>query len=336
MKLGLLTAALGQMSLQQVAAWACQAGYEALEIAAWPVGSAHIHQAAHLNAADFTADDAGHVRELLHRHDLAISAVTYCDNNLHGDPAERDRIHRHLRACIDVAAGLDVRYVTTFIGRDITRPVAENLKLAERCLPPLAQHAADRGVKLLAENCPMEGWHPDGYPGNLAYSPELWDWMSGLGFGLTYDPSHLPWLGIDPLEALEYALQADVIGHVQAKDIEIDERARTRYGVFGKTAGRASPTDVGWWRYRIPGLGQLDWNRIIDALYAGGYDGDVAVEHEDPVWGGTPGKTLQGLQIAADNLRPLVSRRSQQDLHTSGCKIVCVQDDGQSYQSPLL
>ena len=105
-----------------------------------------------------------------------------------------------------------------------------------------------------------------------------------------------PWLGIDPLDALEYALDAGLSLHVQAKDIAVDERARTRYGVFGKTVGRTSPTDVGWWRYRVPGRGHLDWNRIIDTLYAAGYDGAVAVEHEDPVWGGTLDKTQQGLQ----------------------------------------
>jgi sugar phosphate isomerase/epimerase len=307
MKLGLLTAALGQMPLRDIAAWAPQAGYDALEVAAWPVGSQHIHEAAHLDVANFAADDATRVRELMDQHGLAMSSVTYCENNLHCEPAERDRIHRHLRACIDAAAILGVRHVTTFIGRDVTLPVADNLRLAEQHLPPLARYAADRGVKLLAENCPMEGWHPDGYPANLAYSPELWDWMAGLGFGLTYDPSHLPWLGIDPLDALEHALQAGLISHVQAKDIQIDERARTRHGVFGKTVGRASPTDTGWWRYRVPGRGQLDWNRIIDALYTAGYDGDIAVEHEDPVWGGSLDKTLQGFQIAARTLRPLVA-----------------------------
>lgn len=186
--------------------------------------------------------------------------------------------------------------------------MADNLKLAERDLPPLTQHAADRGVKLPAENCPMEGWHPDGYPASLACSPELWDWMTGrLGFGLTYDPSHLPWLGSDPPDALQHALKADMIGHVQAKDIQIDERKRTRYGVFGKTVGRTSPTDTGWWQYRIPGLGQLDWETIINTLHAAGYDGHIAVEHEDPEWGGTLEKTLQGLQMAADNLRPLIA-----------------------------
>lgn len=116
LKLGLLTAALGRMSLEQVAAWAPRAGYQALEVAAWPVGSEHIHQAAHLDAAGFTADDAARVRGLLDGHGLTISAVTYCGNNLHGDPAERDRVHRHLRACVNAAALLGVRYVTTFSG----------------------------------------------------------------------------------------------------------------------------------------------------------------------------------------------------------------------------
>lgn len=131
MKLGLLTAALGQMSLEQIATWAPQAGYQALEVAAWPVGSEHIHQAAHLDVADFTTDDAAHVHELMRTHGLTISAVTYCDNNLHGDRTERNLIHRHLRACIDTAAALGVRKVTTFIGRDVTLPIADNLKQAE-------------------------------------------------------------------------------------------------------------------------------------------------------------------------------------------------------------
>lgn len=308
MRLGLLTAALGQMSLNQIAAWAPQAGYQALEVAAWPVGSEHIHQAAHLDVAAFTGADAARVNKLMHAHDLTISAITYCGNNLHHDPAERNRVHRHLRACIDAAAALGVGRVTTFIGRDITLPVADNLRQAEQHLPPLARYAADRGVALLAENCPMESWHPDGYPANLAYSPELWDWMATLGFGLTYDPSHLPWLGIDPLDALHHALDAGIVGHVQAKDLQIDERARTRYGVFGKTVARSSPIDVGWWRYRVPGRGQLDWNRIIDTLYAAGYTGDIAVEHEDPVWGGTLHRILHGMDIAARTLQPLIIR----------------------------
>jgi sugar phosphate isomerase/epimerase len=202
--------------------------------------------------------------------------------------------------------------------------VVDNLKQAEQDLPPLTHFANEHNVTLLAENCPMEGWHPDGYPANLAYSPELWDWMAGLGFGLTYDPSHLPWLGIDPLDALDHALKTGIVHHVQAKDIEIDEQARTRYGIFGKTIERTSPTDVGWWRYRVPGCGQFEikWNEIIAKLHAAGYNGDIAVEHEDPVWSGTLDKTLEGMKIAARTLEPLTTAASRPtpapELHGTG------------------
>src|SRR2546423_1084604 len=117
-------------------------------------------------------------------------------------------------------------------------------------------------------------------------SCELWDWLFDLGLYLNYDPSHLVWLGIDPVDALRSCLKTGRVIPVQAKDIEVDPRCLTRYGIFGKTVARLRPEDTGWWRYRVPGRGQFDWNRIVDTLYTGGFDGAVAVEHEDPVWGG--------------------------------------------------
>jgi len=41
-------------------------------------------------------------------------------------------------------------------------------------------------------------------------------------------------------------------------------------------------------------------------LYEGGFDGVLSVEHEDPVWGGSPELVDAGLRIAYQNLRPLV------------------------------
>ncbi|PPK62737.1 sugar phosphate isomerase/epimerase [Actinokineospora auranticolor] len=242
--------------------------------------------------------------ELFAAHGMTVSAVSCYENNLIGDLVERARVHEHLRACVRAAAALGVPHVGTFIGRDAGASVAGNLREAERVLPGLVRYADDHGVRLVIENCPMEGWHPDGYPGNLAYSPELWDWMFDLGLYLNFDPSHLLWLGIDPVEALRSVLVSGRVSHFQAKDIEVDERARNRFGVFGKAVTRARPEDTGWWRYRVPGRGQLDWNRIIDTLYCGGFDGTVAVEHEDPVWAGA--WTRQGLEIAVETLRPLI------------------------------
>ena len=301
MKLGFVTACMPDTGLAEVVSWAAGAGYDSLEVSAWPTNGPG---PSHLDVDGMDAAAANDVSALFADAGVELSAVGYYENNLHGDPEIRARTHEHLRRCIDAAVLLGVPHVGTFIGRNPSASVVENLADAEQVLPPLVAYAADRGVSLVVENCPMEGWHPDGYPGNLAYSPELWEWMFELGFYLNYDPSHLLWLGIDPADAVRPYV--DRVLHAQAKDTEVNPAARTRYGVFGRTIGRANEWDVGWWRYRVPGRGQVDWLSVIDALDEGGFSGHIAVEHEDPVWGGTPERVKRGLEIARDTLRPLV------------------------------
>jgi len=69
---------------------------------------------------------------------------------------------------------------------------------------------------------------------------------------------------------------------------------RTRYGWPGRAVFREDPWDVGWWRYRVPALGQVDWRAVLDTLY------------EDPVWGGTEDRIETGLRVAHRTLRPLL------------------------------
>jgi sugar phosphate isomerase/epimerase len=305
MQLGLLTACLPTTPLADVAAWAAGDGYQALEVAAWPDRPGRDWEASHLDVEHLGEGEARRVLELFEEHGLALSAVAYYENNLHADPATREATHQHLRACVDAAHRLGCALVGTFVGRDVTLTVDENLRLGDKVLPPLVAYAADRGVQLVIENCPMEGWHPDGYPANLAYSPQLWDWMAGLGLYLNFDPSHLVWLGIDPVAVV--APYADVIRHVQAKDVEVDADGRNRVGVFGNAVDRAAnPWASGWWRYRIPGLGQVDWSTLVSALASSGYAGVVSVEHEDPVWSGSVDKVHSGLTLARETLAPLI------------------------------
>lgn len=304
MRLGFLTACLPDLELAQIAGWAAEHGYEALEVAAWPNLGDRPFTATHIDVASLTPAGAAEVAETFARHGLELSSLAYYDNNLHPDPGERAAINGHVLACIDAAALLGVPSVGTFVGRDPNRTVAENLKDAEGVFAPLVAHANDHGVRIIIENCVMEGWHPDGYPGNLAYSPELWEWMFGLGLYLNYDPSHLIWMGIDPIEAVRPYV--DRVEHAQAKDIQVFPERRNRYGYPGKAVARDNPWDVGWWRYRVPGLGDVDWRRLIDVLYEGGFDGVLSVEHEDPVWGGNEERVKTGLQVAHRTLRPLI------------------------------
>ncbi|MFL6116607.1 MAG: sugar phosphate isomerase/epimerase family protein [Catenulispora sp.] len=304
MKLGFLTACLPQLPLTDIAGWAADNGYAALEVAVWPQVGGREFEASHIDVAHFDADQAGQVTDLFAKHGLTLSSLAYYENNLHPDEDRRAEIAAHVVHAIDAAALLGVETVGTFIGRHPGLSVKENIALAERTLPRLVDHAGERGVKIIIENCVMEGWHPDGYPGNIAYSPELWEWMFSLGLYLNYDPSHLLWIGIDPVTALKPYV--DRIPHAQAKDTQLDPAARDRYGFFGKTLSREHPWDEGWWRYRVPGLGQVDWNGVVDALYEGGFTGVLSVEHEDPVWGGTEEKVKQGLRIAHRTLSPLI------------------------------
>jgi sugar phosphate isomerase/epimerase len=304
MKLGFLTACLPDRSLADIAAWAESRKYEALEVAAWPDLGDRPFTATHLDAAGFGEKEADETRALFEKHGLTLSSLAFYDNNLHPDPAERQAINDHVLACIDAAALVGCPTVGTFIGRHPGKSVAENLREAEQLFPRLVDRAGEKGVKLIIENCVMEGWHPDGYPGNLAYSPELWEWMFSLGLYLNYDPSHLVWMGIDPVEALRPYV--DRIPHAQAKDIQLFPEKRNHYGWPGKAVVREDPFDVGWWRYRVPGLGDVDWRRVVDALYEGGFDGVLSVEHEDPVWGGTEDRIHTGLQVAHRTLRPLI------------------------------
>jgi sugar phosphate isomerase/epimerase len=305
-QLGFFTACLPGLGLDDIAGWAASNGFDALEVAAWPDLGDRSFTASHVDVAGFDAAENDRVRGVFDRHRLTLSSLGYYDNNLHPDQDERAAVNRHVLACIDAAAVLGCSTVGTFVGRHPGRSVAENLRDAEEVFKPLVDRAGERGVKLIIENCVMEGWHPDGYPGNLAYSPELWEWLFAQGLYLNYDPSHLVWMGIDPVTALRPYV--DRIPHAQAKDIQLFPERRNRFGWPGRAVERPDPWDVGWWRYRVPGLGEVDWRGVVDTLYEGGFDGVLSVEHEDPVWGGDEARVKAGLEIAHRTLRPLIVR----------------------------
>ncbi len=156
----------------------------------------------------------------------------------------------------------------------------------------------------------MEGWHPDGYPGNLAYSPELWEWMFELGLWLNFDPSHLLWIGVEPVVALRPYI--DRVIHAHAKDAEVFPKPSATASASSVAPRPASRTRGTWasGAFGCRAVGQVDFPSYVDALYEGGFDGVLSVEHEDPVWGGTPEKVDAGLGIAYRNLRPLIVEES--------------------------
>ncbi len=304
MKLGLLTAAFPDATLDEIAVWAAANGFEALEVACWPASEGAVRRYAGVCHIDVERLDDGGARELaagLERRGLSISALAYYPNPLDPDSAERERVASHLTKVIDAARRLGVPAVGTFVGRDKSRSIEDNWATFDDVWPPLVAHAASRGVKIAIENCPMI-FSADEWPGgnNLAFSPAIWREMfrriPDESFGLNLDPSHLVWQFIDCERAIyEFA---DRIFHTHGKDVEV-----RRDGLYERGTMSAG---VGWQVPRLCGLGQVDWPRFFAALYAVGYDGVVSIEHEDRRFEGTPELVRRGFLIARDALRPFI------------------------------
>jgi sugar phosphate isomerase/epimerase len=88
----------------------------------------------------------------------------------------------------------------------------------------------------------------------------------------------------------------DRIFHVHAKDMEINRDGLYAHGVM--SAG------MGWQIPRLPGLGEVRWDRFIAALYAVGYDFVVSIEHEDRQFEGNEELVKRGFLLARNVLRP--------------------------------
>jgi sugar phosphate isomerase/epimerase len=121
----------------------------------------------------------------------------------------------------------------------------------------------------------------------------------GEAVGVNFDPSHLMWMGADPLAAVEALGEA--IFHVHAKDTRIepvnaaiDSRIETRPGV--RVAERS-------WNYVTLGYGHGEdfWRAFCLALRRVGYDGVLSIEHEDMAL-----SPMEGMRKSVELLRRVV------------------------------
>src|SRR5258705_13683864 len=155
MKLGLLTAALPDLSLEACADWAAANGFGMIEIACWPAGAGAARRYAgvsHIDVATLSDAQAQEIRHMLDARGLSISALAYYPNNLHPDPAHRAQVNDHLRKVIVAAQKLGVGIVGTFVGRDPRKSVPENFLAFRDVLPPLVRVAVEHNVKIAIED----------------------------------------------------------------------------------------------------------------------------------------------------------------------------------------
>ncbi len=130
MKIGFVNACLLPLSLEEQLAWAKENGFAAIELHGRP-GAAKI---------DFkkVASDQGEVarvKELLARYELEVSSIMFGGSNLHPDPQKRAASQDHFKNMLAAARALDIKVVSTFIGRDHNLPVKDNYQLVQREWP---------------------------------------------------------------------------------------------------------------------------------------------------------------------------------------------------------
>lgn len=243
--------------------------------------------------------DAERIAETLRlcaTHEVEVTAIAYYGAPSVPVSAPLTPIYERV---FELATALGVTTVASLSGFDSARDWAGNVQLFADRFGPVANLAERQGIRIAFENWMGLGGRLPFKPVNMGGSPDTWDaWFGAVpsrALGIEFDPSHLYWQGIDHIRALrEYR---DRVYHVHAKDTEMLPEVRYRGGV-----------NSSYYRFRIPGYGEINWAEFIAVLDEIGYAGGVAIEHEDAIYSGP--RFDEGLVRGWQTLHPLIHPRS--------------------------
>ena len=276
MKLGFVSAILDGWTFEEMIDTASEMGFSCVEVACWPQGRAERRYAgvSHIDVDSLSDEKAAYILNYCKERKVEISSLAYYPNTLDGNLEKRACVVEHLRKVIRASHKLGVNMVTTFIGRDQTKSVEQNLALVKEVWPPIIALAEELGVKIAIENCPML-FGEDQWPGgqNLMTTPPI---------------SHFVWQQIDYLKPL-YEFK-DRIYHVHFKDIKLFPEKLREVGVMAYPLDFMSP--------KLPGLGDVDWGKYVSALTDIGYDGYACIEVEDRAFEGSRERILDSLRLS--------------------------------------
>ncbi|HUX95443.1 MAG TPA: sugar phosphate isomerase/epimerase family protein [Bacteroidales bacterium] len=303
-KLGFVSAILGELSLDEVINFASENGYSCVELMCWPVGKADRRYAGvtHIDVNALDDKEISRIKNLLSSRNVAISGLGYYPNPLHPEKEKSDFFINHILKVIDAAARLDVGIVNTFIGADSSKHDDDNFSRFLELWPPIIKYAEGKNIKIGIENCPMH-FTKDEWPAgnNLAHSPLMWrkmfDAIPSSHFGLNLDPSHMVWQMMDYIKPVfEFR---EKIFHVHIKDAAINWDGINERGIF--TAPNSIHTP------KLPGLGDINWGKFFSALYEAGYSGPACVEVEDRAFEGSFEKRKASLIMSRNYLRQFIT-----------------------------
>ena len=219
---------------------------------------------------------AEQVKEAIGDADVTIPTLAMFGNPLEGTDIDRET-HEGWIKLIDNAHLFGAKVVAGFTGRIRNAPLPESLPRYKQVWGELARRAADKGIRIAFENCPMLGtWQTGDW--NIAHNPAAWELMFNAlpdeNIGLEWEPCHQLFYLIDPMPQLLDWMPK--IFHVHGKDATVRWDVVRKHGIFGK---------VPFAFHRTPGFGDTNWTDVISELRLGGYEGSIDIEGwHDPVY----------------------------------------------------
>jgi len=310
MKLGVLTVLMGDKSLPEVLEYMKRVGIDTVEI-----GTGNYPGNAHCPLEQLLDDPEARARwkAMFEDRGITISALSCHGNPVHPNEAIATAHHDVFRKTMDLARYLDIETVIGFSGCPggpgggtdpiwVTAPWPNEMAATldwqwEKVLIPYWLKQAAYARECANVNIALE-MHPNFAVHNPATLTRLRN-RAGVNIGANFDPSHLFWQGIDPIEALK--VLSTCIYHVHAKDCKVDGRNTALNGVLDTQPYTCEATRS--WIFRTVGYGHGAewWRDFVSTLRLIGYDGVLSIEHEDSLM--TP---QEGLEKAIDFLRPIV------------------------------
>ena len=309
LNLGFVSAILPDYDLNSVLKFAAEHKFRCVELMCWPSGNSGIpmrdtRRYAGVTHIDVDNLDVAHIHALTHEYGVSISGLGYYPNPLDPNPEQAEFYREHIKNIIRAAAKLGrsqstdaIPVVNTFIGRNPSLNIADNLKLYAEHWPGIVKEAEECNVKIGIENCPM--WFSDDeWPGgkNLAATPAIWDRMFEIipsrALGLNYDPSHLIWQMMDEIRPIyDYR---DRLHHIHLKDAKLYPDKLNRVGIMANPLAYHSP--------KLPGLGDVRWGAFFAALTDVRYWGPVCIEVEDKAYENSPDDVRTAILTARNYL----------------------------------
>ena len=255
-----------------------------------------------LDTTKITDEEIAGVKNHLLSKGMHVSALQVSGNHIAPDPAERTRENSNFVKAIELAGKLGVPYIGTQSGKDVSKPFAAQVDEIVRVYHEQYFAACEEHkVRIL--------WEPwQGGP-NIATSPVGFDalftaFKDSRYVGLQYDPSHLLWQMMDPVQTAKDFI--DKIYDVHLKDTQIHWDIVRRGGIVPVNQAE-------WWQFRIPGMGSIPWPEFFSVLQSAGYTGAMSIEHEDDLYGASdnPGPDFSepykvGFRMARRYLRQYV------------------------------